>query len=186
MFKDLVKSARSYRRFIEDEKISKEDLLDIIDTARFTASGGNNQPLRYRVVNDADTCNTVFGMLKWAAYFKDWEGPSDGQKPVSYIVVCAEQGKNTSTDEGIRSETMVLAAMEKGIGSCILANIDRAGLKTSLKIPDPYEVKLVIAMGYPAEEIVTDEIGADGDVKYYRDDKDIHHVPKISLDDQLI
>jgi len=186
MFKDLVKKARSYRRFEQDKKISKEDLLDIIDTARYTASGGNIQPLRYRIVNDDKTCATVFGMLKWAAYFKDWEGPVDGQRPVSYIIICGESGKNTSTEEGIRSETMILAAMDKGIGGCILANIDRAGLKSALELPDPYEAKLVIALGYPCEKVVTDEIPADGDVKYYRDSEDVHHTPKIALKDQLI
>lgn len=186
MFKDLVKSARSYRRFDQNKKISTDDLMDIVDTSRYTASGGNLQPLRYKLINDEETCAKVFGMLKWAAYYKDWEGPLDGQKPAAYIVVCGESGKNTSTEEGIRSETMVLAAMEKGIGSCILANIDRQGLKESLNLPQLYEAKLVIALGYPAEKVVTDEIPADGDVKYYRDSEDVHHTPKIALKDQLI
>lgn len=47
-------------------------------------------------------------------------------------------------------------------------------------------VKLVIALGKPKEEIVIDDIPADGDIKYYREENQVHHVPKIVLDDLLL
>ena len=43
-----------------------------------------------------------------------------------------------------------------------------------------------IAVGKPKEQVVIDDIRADGDVKYYRDADQVHHVPKIVLDDLLM
>ena len=48
-FKELVLKNRSYRRFFEDKKIEKNELVNLVDIARNTASGANNQPLRYRL-----------------------------------------------------------------------------------------------------------------------------------------
>ena len=186
MFRDLIQSTRSYRRFRQEQKIAMEDLLDLVDTGRYAPSGGNLQPLRFRIVCDEAKCQTVFETLKWAAYFTDWEGPEEGQRPVAYILICGEEGKSTGNEEGLRQQAMVLAAMEKGIGSCILANVDRKMLKAKLEIPDPYEIRQVIALGYPAEEIVTEDIAAGDSIRYYRDAEGIHHVPKIRLEDQLI
>ena len=53
-------------------------------------------------------------------------------------------------------------------------------------MPEGYQIKLVIALGYPKEEVVIDEITKDGDIKYYRDSKQTHHVPKIKLEDLII
>jgi hypothetical protein len=45
---------------------------------------------------------------------------------------------------------------------------------------------LVLALGEPAETVVIDEVGEDGDIKYWRDDDDVHHVPKRSLDELIV
>jgi hypothetical protein len=45
---------------------------------------------------------------------------------------------------------------------------------------------LVLALGEPAEEVVIDEVGEDGDIKYWRDDEGVHHVPKRSLDELIV
>ncbi len=48
----------------------------------------------------------------------------------------------------------------------------------SLSIPEQFEILLVIALGKPAEEVMIEDLGSEGDVKYWRDQNDIHHVPK--------
>jgi len=47
-------------------------------------------------------------------------------------------------------------------------------------------VDLCIALGYPKEEVVLEDIAGDGDIHYYRDDNQVQHVPKKKLDDILI
>lgn len=44
----------------------------------------------------------------------------------------------------------------------------------------------MLALGYPKEQIVIDDISADGDIKYYRDENEVHHVPKKVLEDILL
>jgi nitroreductase len=77
---------------------------------------------------------------------------------------------------------MMLGAVEKGLGGCMLGAINRKQIREILSVPERYKILLVLALGEPAEEVVIDEVGEDGDIKYWRDDEDVHHVPKRSLD----
>ena len=80
-FKELELKNRSYRRFFEDKKIEKNELVNLVDIARNTASGANNQPLRYKVVCDEESNKKVFDTLKWAGALPDWDGPVEGERP---------------------------------------------------------------------------------------------------------
>lgn len=93
---------------------------------------------------------------------------------------------NAPQDEGIIGQTILLSATEEGMGGCFIANVDRAGLAEAIQVPEGYQIKLVIALGYPKEKVVIEEITKDGDIKYYRDSEQTHHVPKIKLEDLII
>jgi len=60
-------------------------------------------------------------------------------------------------DTGIAAQTILLGAVEVGLGGCMIGSIDRAALKSALHIPESFEILLVIALGKPKEEIVIDE-----------------------------
>ena len=66
MLKDLVYKCRSYRRFYENIRISEEELKDLVDLARMTASTANSQALKYHLVTRPEECAAVFGTLGWA------------------------------------------------------------------------------------------------------------------------
>ena len=59
-------------------------------------------------------------------------------------------------------------------------------LKTQLNIPSELKIVYVIAFGYPKEEVVLEDIPADGDIKYYRDENQVHHVPKKRIEDIVL
>ncbi|NLC45076.1 MAG: nitroreductase family protein [Clostridiales bacterium] len=188
MIKELIIKNRSYRRFYQDVEISTEVLEHLVDLARLSASGANMQPLKYYLSNKPESNEVVFKHLKWAAYLKEWDGPEEGEKPSAYIVVLCDQNirKNVSCDHGIVSQSILLGACEKEYGGCIFGSINREGLRSDLNIPERYDILLVIALGKPKEKVVLDEIEADGDIKYWRDDKGIHHVPKRKLKDIIL
>ena len=49
MLKELVAKSRSYRRFDEAVKISRQTLVGLVDLARLSPSGANMQPLKFYV-----------------------------------------------------------------------------------------------------------------------------------------
>lgn len=186
MMKELVQKNRSYRRFYEEKKISKETLKELISIARLTPSAANNQPLRYMLFGDEENCGKIFDCLKWAGYLQDWNGPEAGERPSAYIVIVSPDGVNSAQDEGIVAQTILLSAVDMGMGGCMLGAIDRPKLAEAIQVPAGYQIKLVIALGYPKEHVVLEEIAADGDKKYYRDSEQTHYVPKIRLEDLII
>lgn len=186
MMKDLVQKNRSYRRFYEEKKITEKQVRELIDTARMTPSGANKQPIRYMYTCTQEKNNKVFPYLRWAGYYQDWDGPEEGERLTAYIILLSKNGVNAPQDEGIIGQTILLSATEEGMGGCFIANVDRAGLAEAIQVPDGYQIKLVIALGYPKEKVVIDEISESDDIKYYRDEDQTHHVPKIKLEDLII
>jgi len=185
MLKNLIHKNRSYRRFYQDEKISIETLKALVDLARHSASGANLQSLKYILSCEPDTNDKIFRRLSWAAYLKGWKGPADGERPAAYIVVLGDTRIHTNffCDHGIACQSMLLGAVEKGLGGCMLASIDREALAMDLGIKDHFEIMLVVALGRPRETVVIEYIEAGGDIKYWRDENEVHHVPKRPLEE---
>lgn len=184
--KELVLKNRSYRRFYQDKKVSYEELKELVDIARNVASGANRQPLRYKIVCDEAGNEKVFKTLKWAAALTDWDGPEDTEKPAGYIILCSSEKTQAQRDEGIAAQTILLAATEKGLGGCMFASVNIPELNDKLEIPQGMTARLVIALGYPKEEVVIEEVSAKDDLKYYRDKNKVHHVPKLRLEDVIL
>ncbi|HWR55904.1 MAG TPA: nitroreductase family protein [Negativicutes bacterium] len=188
MFKDIVRKNRSYRRFFEHEPISRETLLALVDLARLVPSGANKQALKYYLSCTGELNEKIFRTLGWAGYLQDWPGPAAGERPAAYIVIVQDAGYPMTTviDYGIAAQTILLGAVEMGFGGCLFGNIQKAQLREILDVPEDYEILLVIALGRPKETVVIDEIARDGDIKYWRDQKQIHHVPKRKLKDVIM
>jgi len=185
---EIVKKNRSYRRFYQEIKTDVKTLKELVELARFSASGGNMQPLRFVLSCNEDKNERIFSCLKWAMFLKDWGGPSEGEKPSAYIVMLKKKELNTpnNLDAGIMAQTMLLGAVERGLGGCMFGSVNRPLLSELLGIGnEKYEIALVVAIGKPKEEIVIDDITEGNDTKYYRVGK-VHHVPKLKLDDLII
>jgi nitroreductase len=187
MLKDLILKNRSYRRFDQSALVPMKLLRDMVEAARLSGSARNSQPLRYMLFNNAADCDQIFPFLAWAGYLKDWSGPAEGERPAAYIVQLGdlEISKDWWCDDGIAAQSMLLTAVEQGFGGCIIGSVQRERLRALLEIPDSYKIIQVLALGVPAEEVVIDEI-VDGDIKYWRDSDDVHHVPKRGLDELIV
>jgi nitroreductase len=188
MLKDLILKNRSFRRFHQDSPVALETLRELVELARFSASGSNRQPLKYILCCDPDVNAAVFPQLAWAGFLTDWGGPREGERPAAYIVILNDQtiAKVPGVDHGIAAQSMMLGAAERGLGGCMIGSIEKDELRDVLDIPEQYEILLVLALGKPAEKVVLEDVGADGSYRYYRDDADVHHVPKRTLQELIV
>jgi nitroreductase len=186
--KELVLKNRSYRRFDPSRVMTREQLVELIELARQTPSAANRQPLRYLLSSDEATNAKIFPSLAWAAYMKDWPGPAEGERPTGYIVMCIDTdiAKDWWCDDGIAAQTIMLGAVEKGFGGCMIGAIKQKELRETLNIPENLKIRLVLALGAPAEVVRLDPVGEDGSIIYWRDDEGVHHVPKRSLEELII
>ena len=185
---DLILKNRSYRRFDESERIPAETLRSLVDLARLGASSSNVQPLKFLLSNDPEKNAKIFETLAWAGYLKDWSGPVEGERPSAYIVILGDKDISTRfrVNHGIAAQSILLGATEKGLGGCMVGSIQRDKLREHLKLADRFEVLLVVALGRPVEQVIIEETGSDGDIKYYRDANNVHHVPKRPLEEIIL
>lgn len=188
MLRDLILKNRSYRRFYQEVAVEFETLKELVDLARLSASAANLQPLKYILSCEPQKNALIFSSLSWAGYLKNWAGPSEGERPSAYIVVLGDTEISSSFqyDAGIAAQSILLGAAEKDLGGCIVASVERDELRKSLKIPSRYEILLVLALGKPKEKVVIEEVGKPGDIRYWRDNENVHHVPKRSLSEVII
>ena len=188
MINDLVRQNRSCRRFYQDQPVSRETLLGLVDLARVSASAANLQPLKYALSFEPEKNAAIFATLAWAGYLKDWPGPGEGERPAAYIVVLGDRDITTNfgCDHGIAAQSILLGARAQGLGGCMIGSIKRDQLRQLLNLPLRYDILLVIALGAPKEQVVLTEVGPDGNIKYWRDQDGVHHVPKRRLDEIII
>ena len=187
MLRDLLLKNRSYRRFDQSVRVSMELLREMVEAARISGSARNMQPLKYMLFNDPEDCQRIFPTLAWAGYLKDWPGPVEGERPTAYIVQLGdlELTDDWWCDDGIAAQSMLLTAVEQGFGGCIIGSVQREKLRSLLEIPERYNIIQVLALGLPAEKVVIEEV-TDDDIKYWRDENGVHHVPKRGLEELII
>lgn len=186
MIRDLIMKNRSYRRFIASEKITKEQVERWVELARFSASGRNMQPLKYVICTDEQMNRKIFPHLGWAGYLSGWKGPAEEEQPVAYVAVLLDRSLAESyyCDDGIAMQSILLGAVEDGFGGCILGSVKKSKVARILQLPGHLEILWMIALGKPSEEVVL-ETASEGEIKYWRDENDIHHVPKRPLDEMI-
>ncbi len=154
----LILRRRSIRRF-QPKAIPFDTLKMLVNAGRLAPSAANLQPLEYIIVDDPGLRERVFSTLKWAGYIAPAGNPPPGEEP---------------------------AALGEGIGSCWIESIDRPSLAGILGLPDKLNINSVIALGYPNEQPLTEELTQpDGSIKYWKDEGGRLHVPKRRLDDIL-
>lgn len=183
---DAIMQRRSIRKF-EQRQIDKNDLIKLINCARVAAYGANAQPLKFMIIDDERRDN-IFPFIRWAAYLADG-APKENERPAAYIAILGDASVKASkvyeVEAGAAVSTMMLEAVEMGLGSCWLGAIDRAAIKKSLALADNLDVVYLLALGYPSQESRMVDI-KNNDVKYFLDENDVINVPKRSLEEIIV
>lgn len=190
-YKSLVIKNRSYRSYDPNVHVTKEELAELVDCARLSASGANRQCLKFKLCTDDAERAFICDNTKMGAALPKLKLPPVGHEPMAYIVICADRELILSRDimlidVGIAAQAITLAASDRGLGGCMIAAFDREKLGLGLSLDERLEAVLVIAIGHPDEFSFIAELGDDGKTTYFRDDKGVHFVPKRSLSDIII
>ena len=192
MLTDLVHRTRTVRRFREAQPLVPALLRALIDLARLGGSARNGQVLKYMVITEADLRQKLFPLLGWAGYLTDWTGPAAGERPAAYVVCLLDtqllKGVESEAhcDLGIATQNLLLGAAEQGVYGCRIGAFAHGSVHRLLQLDDCFKVLLVVALGYPAETVVLEQLGLDGDIRYWHDGQGVHHVPKRTLEQILI
>jgi len=184
-FHALVQNARTCRRF-RGPLISVSVLEHIADCARLSPSARNAQQLRFALVCSEEKCCAMRGLVAFGGALKPEQKPTETQRPRGYIVILgpAELSPFGLMDVGIAAQSMFLAASEAGLGCCMIGAFKRKETALLLGVEES-DVKLVLAFGEPDEERRLADRREDGSLTYYRDENDVHCVPKITLDEAI-
>ncbi len=188
MFRDLVLKNRSCRGYNKKRRVTREELLQLVDLARLCPSTANIQPLCFYLAWEVEEVAKIQEQTRWAGALKDKKLPHPGMEPPAFIVILQDTSIHDSLtrfqkDAGIAAQTMLLAATEMGLGGCMIGSFHAQNIKNILNLDESYVPMLVVAIGEPAEEIVLKDIEPGESTGYYRDEKEVHYVPKRKLKD---
>ena len=191
MFKDLVMKSRSYRGFDESRKITRGELAALVDCARFAPSSVNRQPFRYYLACEPGQLEKIQPLTGWARGLPEKRLPYPGKRPTAFIVICQETEWEPDLarfpkDVGIVAQTILLAAAEQGLGGIMIGNFNPEKLSAALELPAHLVPMLIVAIGKPDEKVVLTEAAPGEGLNYYRDENDVHYVPKRRLEDVIL
>jgi nitroreductase len=186
--RQLLLKNRSYRRFHQDMPVEMHTLRELVDLTRISQSPWNQQAIKFLLCNRPEMNAEIFRHLVWASRMPEWSGPAEGERPAAYIIVVADKelGKVFNYDHVVAGTSILLGAVERGLGGCLVAAFSQKKMHAALKLSERYMPLLAIALGVPNETIVLDPLGPDGNTAYWHDEHGVHHVPKRSLDDLIL
>lgn len=181
----LLRKNRSFRGYDRSYKVHPLQLQAIVRVNTLVASSVNMQSLRFRLVCGGQEADTVNAHIRMGRALPELGLPFPGTEPEAFIIVCGTVPENASVDIdlGISLQSMLLKAVELGLGGLIIRNFDREDIRRGLSLP--LEPLAVVAIGKPAEKIELVPVHEGDDLKYYRRDG-IHYVPKITEEDLII
>jgi len=183
-FSAVVKGRRTIRRF-KQIPVPEANLRAMINAARLSPSGGNAQPLRYIVIREPKLVSAIFENTAWGGLVKPRRNPEPGKTaPLTFIAVVGPRDNSNilHADAGAAIQNMALAAYSVGVGCCWIGAFKRENVDLILNLPETSSVIYLVAVGYPDESPVQEDIDAGMSEKYYLDDNDVLHVPKFSVD----
>ena len=191
MIKDLAKQSRSYRGFDESRTITRDELLELVDCARYAPSSVNKQPLKYYLAYTPEQLQTIQPLTGWARALPKLHLPYPGKRPTAFLVICQDTGIDPDLtrylrDVGAAAQTILLAATEQGLGGIMIGNFNPKRVAEALALPQTLTPMLILALGKPDETIVLTEVDPGENTDYYRDDQDVHYVPKRRLEDIVL
>ena len=173
-------------RQYKNDVVSKDDLATLIDAARMAPSAANMQRIRFVVATSAPLVEKILRHTAWGGFVKPRRTPTWGEDaPAAFILLTSTESPEKETihaDAGAAIQNIALAAVELGLGTCWIASFDKTAVAEALDLPSSSHPLYLVAVGYPGESPVSETVEDEDSLKYYLDDNDTLHVPKLSVD----
>ncbi len=183
-FMEVATNRRTIRRYKQVQVLDK-DLTYMIDMGRRVSCSANIQALRYIIIQNKSLVNDLFETTSWAGFVTPRRTPEFGKNaPLTFIAIYTpgEKGEVIHADAGAAIQAMQFAACDVGLGTCWIGAFNKKRASEILQIPAESRLLYLLAVGYPDEEPVQDDISLDDSAKYYLDDADVLHVPKYKVE----
>ena len=90
MLKELLMKNRSFRGYDESFRLTRAELLELVDLTRYTASSVNQQPLKYYIASDPEEVKNILPLTMWAKALKEMSLPHPGMGPSAFIIISCE------------------------------------------------------------------------------------------------
>ena len=188
MFRDLVLSNRSHREFKAGERIDRALLEEWVLNASNSPAAMNLQPLKYKILDTPDGVASILPLTRWAALLGK-KLPPEGHGPSAFIIICHDTDISPMKpifmiDVGICAQTIMLSAAEKGYGGCMIGSGPAQSIQQALGLPENLVPVLALGLGVPEDTVVLTQ--ACDSTTYYRDENNVHYVPKRTLEEIII
>ena len=140
----------SPRAFDPDAVVTDEQVTALLESARWAATCGRRQPVRFVVgVRQDSTYATLAGLLS--------RGNAYAKSAGALILVCADEGDDENTalysavDAGAAEANLIIEAVSRGLIAHPMAGFDVDGARAAFGIPDQVRPLMVIAVGSLAD-----------------------------------
>ncbi|RPI91602.1 MAG: nitroreductase [Chloroflexi bacterium] len=174
MITTLLKNRASVRRF-QNKPVPEAVIEDMLEAARLSPSGGNEQPWAFGVITDCSLIEQIAQLAhgqEWIARapllivlctvcVEDRRGGRDIQmhRYPRYVEAIAEIPQSLywalnqeEHQTKIAGTHMVLTALEHGVSSCWVSRFDVKGLAGLLQLPFYYLPSEILVLGYPEHQ----------------------------------
>lgn len=160
MFIDLVRNRRSCRSYDPARPVPGQLVIECLEAARLAPSACNRQPWRFIIVDDRETRLQICGKCLLPGLSHAWlhDAPT-------IVVLCVELDLVTHRiapvvsgvpyyliDAGIAGEHFVLAATDRGLGTCWIGWFKERAVRRLLGIPRNVKIASLISLGYPGKD----------------------------------
>jgi nitroreductase len=142
---EAIQERRSIRNY-QDKPVEREKLERILEAGRLAPSAKNVEPWHFIAVTDAQKRKALSGGT-WAKFLS--------QSPL-VIVACGDKKASPdwyAIDVALAVENMVLTAVSEGLGTCCVGSFSEKDVKALLKVPENFEVLVMLAVGYPSDKV---------------------------------
>lgn len=168
-FLDIMKQRKSCRAYQPDKPVAHDDLLKIVEAGRLTPSGCNSQPWKFIVVESPEAKEKLCD----AIVTEDGGTGAPWRHQVAAFIILVEQKAEVRPlvvshyhdtqrfaqgDIGAACMNMCHEAFSLGLGTCPIGVNEQSKMEKHFGIPHGCEVRIVLAIGYPADASPVEKI----------------------------